>query len=203
MPMAHFSCSAVVMQQGDKNGPPTFQQLIMIIFADMIRIFVYCYQDDIFVFSMTWEDHQAHLGCVFQRLREEGLFLSRNPAKVDIYSARTDCLGFIVTDKGIHVDLSKIDKISAFPIVMEWIICRYMHGNMRGKSVKSIKIRGKIRGSHGSCICGYKDQKSVSTDTRIRKVYPQIYPYGYGYKWIQIYLYPCHCLMTKQSVAPK
>jgi hypothetical protein len=102
---------SLVMQQGDKNGPPTFQQLIMIIFADMIRIFVYCYQDDIFVFSMTWEDHQAHLRRVFQRLREEGLFLSRNPAKVDIYSARTDCLGFIVTDKGIHVDLSKIDKI--------------------------------------------------------------------------------------------
>jgi hypothetical protein len=44
---------------------------------------------------------------------------------------------------------------------MGWIICRYIRGNIRGKSVKSIKIRGK----------------SVSpTDTRIRILYPRIYP---------------------------
>ena len=97
---------------GDKNGPPSFQRLITIIFVDMIGIFVYCYQDDIFVFSMTWQEHEKHLGLVFQRLREEKLFLSRNPLKVDIYSTKTDCLGFIVTDEGIHVDLSKADKIS-------------------------------------------------------------------------------------------
>jgi len=103
---------SLVIQMGDKNGPPSFQRLITIIFADMIGIFVYCYQDDIFVFSMTWQEHEKHLGLVFQRLREEKLFLSRNPLKVDIYSTKTDCLGFIITDKGIHVDLSKVDKIS-------------------------------------------------------------------------------------------
>ena len=103
---------SLVIQMGDKNGPPSFQRLITIIFADMIGIFVYCYQDDIFVFSMTLQEHEKHLGLVFQRLREEKLFLSRNPLKVDIYSTKTDCLGFIITDKGIHVDLSKVDKIS-------------------------------------------------------------------------------------------
>jgi hypothetical protein len=59
---------SLVMQQGDKNGPPTFQRLIMTIFADMIGIFVYCYLDDIFVFSMTWIEHEMHLGRVFDRL---------------------------------------------------------------------------------------------------------------------------------------
>ena len=38
-----------VLQQGDKNGPPTFQQFMLLIFVDMIAVFVYCYQDDIFV----------------------------------------------------------------------------------------------------------------------------------------------------------
>ena len=52
---------SLVMQQGDKNSPPTFQRLITIIFSDMIGIFVYCYQDDIFVFSMTWQEHKVHL----------------------------------------------------------------------------------------------------------------------------------------------
>ena len=50
-----------VMQQGDKNGPPTFQRLMGVIFADMIARFVYCYQDDIFVYSETLEEHELHL----------------------------------------------------------------------------------------------------------------------------------------------
>jgi hypothetical protein len=99
------------MQQGDKNGPPTFQRLIMTIFTDMISIFIYCYLDDIFVFSMTWIEHEMHLGRVFDRLREEHLFLSKNLNKINIYSVKMDCLGFYMTDEGIHVDHSKVDKI--------------------------------------------------------------------------------------------
>jgi hypothetical protein len=65
---------------------------------------------------------------------------------------------------------------------MEWIICRYIHGNMRGKSVKSIKICGKIRGSHGSLYPWIKGSeicihRSILTDTDTN---------GYRYKWIQI-----------------
>jgi hypothetical protein len=59
--------------------------------------------------------------------------------------------------------MSRVTTCAAITLQeMEWIICRYMHGNMRGKSVKSIKIRGKIRGSHGSIL--------TDTDTN-----------GYGY----------------------
>ena len=72
---------------------------------------VYCYQDNIFVFSDTWQEHKLHLEFVFKKLREEGLCLSRDNAKVDIYSTKTDCLGFIVTDNGIHIDYLKADKI--------------------------------------------------------------------------------------------
>ncbi|KAF8697707.1 hypothetical protein AX14_001296 [Amanita brunnescens Koide BX004] len=78
---------------------------------DMIGIFVHCYQDDIFVFSSTVEEHQGHLQRVFDRLREHRLYLSSNLKKIDLYSSYMDCLGFIIDDEGIHIDPSKIDKI--------------------------------------------------------------------------------------------
>src|SRR6266850_1240509 len=101
-----------IMQQGDKNGPPTFQRLMCIIFTDMITVFIYCYQDDIFIYSNTLEEHEHHLKLVFNQLREVRLFLSQNLKKIDILSAEMDCLGFRITDKGIHVDSSKVDKIT-------------------------------------------------------------------------------------------
>jgi hypothetical protein len=49
------------MQQGDKNRPVTFQRLMNNTFADMIGVFVHCYQDNIFVYSNTLEEHEEHL----------------------------------------------------------------------------------------------------------------------------------------------
>jgi hypothetical protein len=66
------------MQQGDKNCPSTFQKLMNATFSDMIGVFVHCYQDDIFIFSNTLEEHEEHLKCVFDRLREHKLYLSSN-----------------------------------------------------------------------------------------------------------------------------
>jgi hypothetical protein len=58
------------MQMGDKNCPATFQRLMNMSFADMIAVFVHCYQDDIFIFLDTLEEHLEHLELVFQRLRK-------------------------------------------------------------------------------------------------------------------------------------
>ena len=55
-----------VMQQGDKNGPSSFQRLINIVFIEVIGIFIYRYQDDIFIYSNMWQEHQEHLGFVFR-----------------------------------------------------------------------------------------------------------------------------------------
>ena len=45
-----------------------------------------------------------HLTLVFNRLHEAKLYLSRNLTKIDILSTQMDCLGFVITDEGIHVD---------------------------------------------------------------------------------------------------
>ena len=52
------TCESNVMQQGDCNGPATFQRLIVEIFRDALGIRVHVYLDDIFIFSYTLEDHE-------------------------------------------------------------------------------------------------------------------------------------------------
>jgi hypothetical protein len=76
-------------------------------FADMIAVFVHCYQDDIFVYLDTLEEHMKHLKMVFQRLRKLRLYLSDNLKKLDILLLNMECLGFFIDDDGIHMDPSK------------------------------------------------------------------------------------------------
>ena len=54
-----------VMPMGNKNGPATFQRLMNMAFAKEMGVFVHCYQDDIFVFSDTLEEHLEHLKIIF------------------------------------------------------------------------------------------------------------------------------------------
>ena len=80
-------------------------------FADMIAVFIHCYQDDIFVYSDTLEEHMAHLELVFQRLCKLRLYLSDNLNKLDILSSYMECLGFFIDNEGIHMDPVKMEKI--------------------------------------------------------------------------------------------
>lgn len=89
-----------MMQQGDCNAPATFQRLMTTIFCDYIGRFLHVYVDNIFVFSDSIEEHEEHLRKVFDKLRKAQLYLE--PAKLDLYSKRMDCLGHIIDDKGIH-----------------------------------------------------------------------------------------------------
>jgi RNase H-like domain found in reverse transcriptase/Reverse transcriptase (RNA-dependent DNA polymerase)/Integrase zinc binding domain len=97
------------MQQGDCNAPATFQRLMTTIFREFIGKFVHVYLDDIFVFSESIEEHEKHLGLVFDKLRKAQLFLEES--KLDLYSKRMDCLGHIIDDRGIHADTDKMSRI--------------------------------------------------------------------------------------------
>ena len=48
------------------------------------------------------------------KLHEAQLYLS--PDKVNLYSQRMDCLGHIISDKGIHADADKNQ---------DWVVGRY------------------------------------------------------------------------------
>ena len=85
-----------VMQMGDCNAPSMFQRLMTAIFQDCISRFIHVYLDDIFIYLRSIEEHEKHLGIVFQRLRDHHLFLSKS--KVDLYSKVLECLGHIIDD---------------------------------------------------------------------------------------------------------
>ena len=97
-----------VMQQGDCNAPSTFRRLMTVAFHDYIAQFVHAYLDNIFIYSLSVEEHKAHLMLVFDRLCEAQLYLSWD--NVDLYLTKMDCLGHI-TNAGIHADVDKMQKI--------------------------------------------------------------------------------------------
>src|ERR1700719_1711404 len=80
-----------------------------VIFQEYIGRFVHVYLDDIFVFSNSIEEHEKHLGLVFDKLRKAQLFLEES--KLNLYSKKMDCLGHIIDDRGIHADSNKMAQV--------------------------------------------------------------------------------------------
>ena len=95
-----------VMQMGDCNAPSTFQWLMTAIFWDFLGRFVHVYLDDIFIYSQSIREHIEHTMKVLQRLRESQFYLSRS--KLDLFSDKTDCLGHVIDNNGIHAKLDKM-----------------------------------------------------------------------------------------------
>ena len=98
-----------VMQMGDCNAPSTFQRLMTAIFGDFLGRFVHVYLDNIFIYSQSIREHIEHIMKVLQRLRELQFYLSRS--KLDLFSDKTDCLGHVIDDNGIHAELDKMRQI--------------------------------------------------------------------------------------------
>ena len=95
-----------VMQMGDCNAPSTFQRLMTTIFQDFLGRFVHIYLDDIFIYSQSIQEHIEHIMKVLQRLRKLQFYLSR--FKLDLFSDKTNCLGHVIDDNGIHTELDKM-----------------------------------------------------------------------------------------------
>ena len=64
------------MQQGDCNAPLMFQRLMTSVFYDFVARFIHVYLDNIFIYSLTIEEHEDHLTQVFDKLQAAQLYLS-------------------------------------------------------------------------------------------------------------------------------
>jgi len=104
---------SLVLQQGDCNGPATYQTLMNHIFAGYIGVWMDVYLDDIIIYSDTLKDHIKHIRTVFEILKREKLFL--NPKKMQFLSPNLEILGHHVTDEGIKMDPHKVDSIAKWP----------------------------------------------------------------------------------------
>ena len=99
-------CCYTVMPFGLKNTGATYQHAMNAIFHEHIRKTVECYVKDIVVKSHDKGDHLTDLKRVFDIMRAHQLKLNATNSFLGVASGKF--LGFVVTSKGIHLDLEKI-----------------------------------------------------------------------------------------------
>ena len=97
-----------------KNADATYQRLITKIFRPLVGRTVEVYIDDIMIKSKTREDHMHHLQEVFHLLRRYDMKL--NPSKCAFGVSVGKFLGFMVTQRGIEVNLDQIKAVMEAPI---------------------------------------------------------------------------------------
>jgi len=103
-----------IMQQGDRNAPPTIVRAMLEIFKDMVFKDLVIYMDDIIIFSDTYEENVATLRKLLQRLLAEKLSLKAS--KCQFFPKRLDILGHILSPDGLHMDPKKRKKVLEFKV---------------------------------------------------------------------------------------
>jgi hypothetical protein len=71
--------------------------------------FLVVYLDDVLIFNRTWEENMWHIQQVLSTLRQHKLY--DNLEKFSFGMNRVQYLGYIVDEKGVHVDPAKIQVI--------------------------------------------------------------------------------------------
>ena len=99
-----------VMPFSLKNAGATYQRAMTAIFHDMMHKEIEDYVDDIVVKSKTRGDHLAILRKVFERCRLYKLRM--NPLKCAFGVTVGKFLGFLVHQRGIDIDPSKVQAIT-------------------------------------------------------------------------------------------
>ena len=88
------------LQQGDCNGPSSWQRLMTYMFREWIVVQVWVYIDDIYVFTNTIPDHENALEYVLKCLIDDKLYIS--PKKLRLYTICFNCLGHYRDEYGLQ-----------------------------------------------------------------------------------------------------
>lgn len=102
------------MPFGLTNAPATFQGIMNIIFAKLLRKGVLVFMDDILVYSSTLEDHVSLLQQVFDILRTHQFFIKL--AKCAFAKQEVEYLGHCISAHGVATEPSKIAAIQNWPV---------------------------------------------------------------------------------------
>jgi len=79
------------------------------IFREWLDDFVIVYIDDILIYSGSLEEHAEHLRKVFQRLKENKLYVKLEKCKFEV--TEVDFLGYRITQEGLKMDDHKVKAI--------------------------------------------------------------------------------------------
>lgn len=104
----------MVLPQGIKNGPPTFQRIINRILGPTRWKYCLAYLDDVIIFSKTFEDHLFHLNHVLQILAAYNFRLSVN--KCAIATDNIDYLGHNIRNNELRPNHDNIRGLLQTPI---------------------------------------------------------------------------------------
>ena len=96
-----------------KNARATYQRMATTLLHDMMHNEVEVYVDDMIVKSKDKESHIINMRKFFKRIKDYRLRL--NPQKCTFSVTAGKLLGFLVSNKGIEVDTSKIKAILEMP----------------------------------------------------------------------------------------
>jgi hypothetical protein len=103
----------VVMPFGLTNAPATFQQLMNLVLALVLKNVLWYFFDDIFIYSKTLAAHVSHLQEVFHLLKKSKLFAKLS--KCTFATNKVDYLGHIISSQGVATDPKKIESINKWP----------------------------------------------------------------------------------------
>ena len=98
---------------GLRNARVNYQRMATVLQHDMMHNEVEVYVDDMIVKSKDRENHTMNLRKFFKRIKEYRIRL--NPQKCTFGVTVGKLLGFLVSDRGIEVDPSKIKAILEMP----------------------------------------------------------------------------------------
>ena len=86
------------MPMGLSSAAQTFQRLVDEVLRGLP--FVFCYVDDVLIFSKSEAEHSDHLKAVFQRLSHYGLILNKDKCQFGL--SEIQFLGHVITNEGIR-----------------------------------------------------------------------------------------------------
>ena len=102
-----------VMLYGVTGGPATFQTVMNLILAPLLRKCVVVFIDDILIYSKSWEDHLLHIQEVLSILQQNNFHVKMS--KCLFAKQQLSYLGHIVGEQGVTTDPSKIASIKDWP----------------------------------------------------------------------------------------
>lgn len=104
---------SLVVRDGLRNAPATFQHFLNDVFRDLLGKGVTIYIDDILIYASTTEELHRLTIQVFDRVRSASLYLKAS--KCEFAQTSLLFLGFQVSEKGVSTNPEKIKAIQDFP----------------------------------------------------------------------------------------
>lgn len=105
----------LVMAFGLTNAPATFQSVMNLIFAALLRKGVIVFMDDILIYSATLEEHVSLLQTkVFEILRKHKFYIKLS--KCSFVPQEIEYLGHCISSQGVSTEKSKITAVEQWPV---------------------------------------------------------------------------------------